>query len=190
MTRKLHIGGEIKAAGWEIINAKPGPHVDHAGNADDLSRFSDATFAAIYASHVLEHLDYRDELGRALLEWRRVLQPGGKLYVSVPDMDVLARLFLERERFNLNDRFMLMRMLFGGHMDKYDYHYVGLNEEFLNTFLTQAGFSGIRRVQDFSLFDDASMTHFKGTPISVNLIAEKPGGGFTQAVGRMFGLGR
>ena len=31
-----------------MLNVAPGEHVDHVGTADDLSRFPDATFAAIY----------------------------------------------------------------------------------------------------------------------------------------------
>ncbi|MGH8641633.1 MAG: hypothetical protein ACRET6_07970 [Burkholderiales bacterium] len=67
MTRKLHIGGQVSASGWEVLDANPGPHVDHVGHAADLSRFSDEAFSEIYASHVAEHLDYAGELPRALL---------------------------------------------------------------------------------------------------------------------------
>src|ERR1700677_4234075 len=34
---KLHIGGQVKAAGWEVLDANPGPIVDHVANARDLS---------------------------------------------------------------------------------------------------------------------------------------------------------
>jgi predicted SAM-dependent methyltransferase len=190
MTRKLHIGGKIRAEGWEIMNAIAAPEVDHVGNANDLTRFPDATFAEIYASHILEHLDYQGELSKALLEWHRVLQPAGRVYISVPDMDTLARMFLEKQLLTRDDRFFVMRMLFGGHTDAYDYHVVGLNEEFLDMFLTQAGFTGIRRVENFGLFEDASTIQFKGMPISVNIIAEKPGRSFSQAVANLFGAGR
>lgn len=187
MTRRLHIGGAVRAAGWEVLNAIPGPHVDHEGNANDLSRFPDATFAEVYASHVLEHLDYQGELGRALAEWFRVLQPGGKLYVSVPDMDVLARLFLEKDFLSMDERFFVMRMMFGGHTDKYDYHVVGLNEEFLTRYLTDAGYTKLRRVDNFGLFQDTSCVDFRGMPISLNMVAEKPGASFGQTIARMFG---
>ena len=75
--RKLHIGGTESVAGWEILNAIPGSHVDHIGNAKDLSKFADNTFSALYSSHVLEHFDYAYELEKTLQEWRRVLAPGG-----------------------------------------------------------------------------------------------------------------
>jgi uncharacterized protein YecA (UPF0149 family) len=66
-----------------------------------------------------------------------------------------------------------MRMIFGGHVDKHDYHLVGLNEDFLTGYLKAAGFVKARRVQEFRLFDDTSSMSFKGVLISLNMIAEK-----------------
>jgi predicted SAM-dependent methyltransferase len=173
MTRKLHIGGWVKAEGWEILDANPAPHVDHVGNANDLSRFADGTFAEIYASHVVEHLDFVGELQATLKEWNRVLAPGGRALISVPDLDVLAKLVLDKDRLNVEERFHVVRMIFGGHTDKYDYHVVGLNEDFLTGFLETAGYVRMRRVEEFGLFEDTSSMVFKGVRISLNMIAEK-----------------
>lgn len=174
MTRKLHIGGKIKAEGWEILNAVPAPEVDHICNANDLSLFENNTFDEIYASHVLEHFDYNGELQRTLKEWYRVLKPKGKLYVSVPDLDILAQLILEKKQLSITERFHIMRIIFGGHVDQYDYHYVGLNQEFLADILYSTGFIQLIRVQHFGLFNDTSDLTFKGVNISLNIIAEKP----------------
>jgi len=171
--RKLHIGGHVRAPGWEVIDANPGPCVDHVGNAGNLSRFETATFTDVYASHVLEHFDYKDALVAALREWRRVLVPGGTLHVSVPDLDILARLICEREQLTPQDRFLAMRMIFGGHVDQYDYHLVGLNEEFLVQYLRAAEFTNIRRVETLGLFDDTSSATLRGVPISLNMTAVK-----------------
>ncbi len=175
MGRKLHIGGHVKVPEWEIFDANPGPVVDHVGDARDLTLFPDNTFESIYASHVVEHFDYSGELAATLSEWRRVLVPGGTFFVSVPDLDVLARLFLDRQSLSLQERFQVMRMMFGGHIDQYDYHLVGLNEEFLNHFLTVAGFVQAVRVGSFGLFDDTSGMQVRGVPISLNVIARKAG---------------
>ncbi len=173
--RKLHIGGMVKSDGWEILNAVPGPDVDHLGDARYLAQFPDNTFTDVYASHVVEHLDYaNNELLDTLKEWRRVLVPGGKVYVSVPNMDILCRLFLDKGKLGVADRFFVMRMMFGGHIDKYDYHVVGLNQDFLSEFLAKAGYTNLQRVPAFGLFSDTSDMVFKGVPISLNMTAQKP----------------
>ncbi len=176
MKRKLHIGGSKRAEGWEIMDANPAEHVDHVGNAIDLSRFDDDTFSEIYSSHVVEHFDYHIELIKTLKEWRRVLIPGGLMYVSVPDLDVLSGLMVDKSKMTPDDRFHVMRMIFGGHVDQYDYHLVGLNEEFLSGFLQASGFVNIMKVQNFGQFKfhDTSNAVFKGHAISLNMIAYKP----------------
>lgn len=173
MERRLHIGGKEARTGWEILDALPGPHVDHLGNAMDLSRFPDETFTEVYASHVLEHFDYREELPAALQEWHRVLRPGGLLRLSVPDLDILAHLLLQRHQFDVNQRFQIMRMIFGGHLDAYDHHRVGLNQDFISAYLARAGFERLQRVNRHGLFDDTSDTVVAGTPISLNVKAFK-----------------
>ncbi len=174
MSRKLHIGGKVRADGWEVMNALPAPYVDHVCNANDLSRFGNNTFASIYASHVVEHFDYRGELQKTLKEWLRVLEPGGKLFASVPDLDILAKLLLTKNELTVNERFEVMRMIFGGHVDKYDYHLTGLNEDFMTIMLRNAGYVNIQRVGEFGLFDDTSAWKFKNVAISLNMSAEKP----------------
>jgi predicted SAM-dependent methyltransferase len=169
---KLHIGGREKREGWVILDALPGPAVDHVGNCADLSFLPDSSCAEVYASHVLEHLGYDDELPKALVGIHRVLKPGGRLRVSVPDLDILCRLFVEPS-LSGEGRFHVMRMMFGGRSTAYDVHQVGLNFEFLHQFLRDTGFRDIRRVQQFGLFNDTSTLLFGGVPISLNVEARK-----------------
>ncbi|WP_454021044.1 class I SAM-dependent methyltransferase [Azospirillum sp. Marseille-Q6669] len=56
--------------------------------------FPDQRFDGVYHSHVLEHLD-RDEAPGFLRECYRVLKPGGVLRVVVPDLEQIARLYVE-----------------------------------------------------------------------------------------------
>jgi len=89
-------------------------------------------------------------------------------------MDKLAKLFLMKDNFPLMDRFWVMRMMFGGHIDKYDYHKVGLNREILEHFLSNAGFFNLKIVDDFGVFKDTSTMKCHDIPISINIVAEKP----------------
>jgi predicted SAM-dependent methyltransferase len=173
ITRKLHIGGKIPTPGWEILNIIPDSHVDHIGNANDLSQFSDCTFNTIYASHVLEHFDYKQELLSTLKEWNRVLKPFGWLYISVPDLDVLAKLLLDKKRLDIAERFHVIRMIFGGHTDAHDYHLTGFTEELLEYYLLKAGFNATIKVNKFDIFEDASGLSFKDELISLNMVSRK-----------------
>jgi predicted SAM-dependent methyltransferase len=170
--RKLHIGGRGPAPGWELLNALPGEGVDHVGNANDLSRFADNSLDVIYSSHVLEHLDYLNEIANTLKDWLRALKPGGLVQISVPDLAVLARLMSD-SRLDKAQRFHVMRMIFGGHTHSYDYHQTGLTEEFLKDFLEAAGFVQVERVRPFDLFPDNSDMRYAGLPISLNMQARK-----------------
>lgn len=172
--RRLHIGGTCRTEGWEVLNALPGPAVDHVGNANDLSTFASDSFEVIYASHVLEHFDYVGEIDQVLTEWFRVLVPGGQLFISVPDLETLARLFLDKEHLDEDERFHITRMIFGGHTDAYDYHQSGISESILVRYLERSGFRTITRVARFDLFEDTSNLEFKGVPISLNIQASKP----------------
>jgi len=169
---KLHIGGQEKREGWTILDILPGDHVDHVGNCNDLSFLADESCSEIYASHVLEHLPYDGELLRAIMGFHRVLKPGGRLRVSVPDLDTLCRLFVHPD-LKPPDRFQVMRMIFGGRTTPYDVHYVGLTFEFLGGYLHEAGFRDIQWVEDFELFKDGSTLKFGGVLVSLNVQARR-----------------
>ena len=55
-----------------------------------------------------------------------------------------------------------MRMMLGGHINKFDYHMTGLNNEFLSSYHHRAGLVNIRPVKSFVLFNDTSEIVFKG----------------------------
>lgn len=173
--RKLHIGGRQRVTGWEILDVYPGEHVDHVCDAKSLAIFADGTFDVIYASHVLEHFDYYKDLTPVLIEWRRKLKPGGRLMLSVPDLDMLCARFADKRRYNAGDRYHLMRIIMGGHTDDHDYHLTAFNEEIMAHHLAQAGFGELVRVGEFDFFKDSSGQRFDGQLISLNVVASNPG---------------
>lgn len=168
---RLHIGGHQAKPGWKIFNIRSGKNVDFVGNCTDLSQFATGAAEAVYASHVIEHLGHRQELPAALSEMRRVLRPGGKLYVSVPDLEFLAGLFL-RPGMPVEIKIRVVTMIFGMQANEHDYHKFAFSLDMMAWYLARAGFTKIMRVDDFGLFEDYSKLEVEGKRISLNLIVE------------------
>ena len=169
---KIHIGGKEKKEGWKILNIQDGDHVDYKGDISDLSQFEDSSIDEIYASHVVEHVGQK-KIKATLKGIYRILKDNGKFYVSVPDMEILCRIFMAKDAPK-KAKFHAMRMMFGGQIDEYDYHYFGWNYDFLKDYLEEAGFQKIEKVKTFSLFNDTSdYAPYNNVPISLNVIAFK-----------------
>ncbi len=168
---KLHIGGESVKEGWKILNITKKPGVDFIGDISDLSMFDDNSISTVYASHVLEHVKQSKALD-TLIQINRILEPGGMLLLSVPDMDILCHTFINPVA-SIEVKFHVMRMIFGGQIDDHDFHFFGWNQSFLFNFLTQANFTNLKRVESFNLFQDTSDYKPFGFPISLNVMAAK-----------------
>ena len=169
---KLHIGGWEAKEGWKILNIQKRDNVDFVGNISDLSQFKDNSISEIYASHVFEHVKYID-VKKTLSGIYRILTSGGKFYISVPNMNVLFRQFLEKKN-QTKTKIKIMRMIFGGQIDEYDFHYFGWDFELLSGLLKNVGFDEIEKVEKFSIFThDTSNEDIDGELISLNLIAKK-----------------
>ena len=168
---KLLIGSRTRYPGWSTLDLVAGPGVDYVGDCAQLAQFETNSIEALYASHVLEHVPYA-RLPATLEEWHRVLLPGGKIMVAVPDMNILAQLFVKPDVKGA-DKVLLMQMMFGGQADDTDFHCIGFDLEILGVHLHMAGFEDIRRVPGFGLFPDSSVQDFHGIAISLNVEARK-----------------
>ena len=169
---KLNIGGEQKKEGWKILNIQKKDGVDFIGDISDLSQFSENSVEEIYASHVVEHVE-QSKIESTFEGIHRILKDNGKFYISVPNMNVLFRQFLEKKN-QTKTKIKIMRMIFGGQIDEYDFHYFGWDFELLSGLLKNVGFEEIEKVDKFSIFThDTSNEDIDGELISLNLIAKK-----------------
>jgi SAM-dependent methyltransferase len=66
----------------ELVGLPPGPQADLDLDVDKLATVDDGSFDAVVASHIVEHL--ADPVG-LLAEVHRVLRPGGRLVLLLPD---------------------------------------------------------------------------------------------------------
>lgn len=79
------------------------PHVDVLIDASGELPWRDGTVDEIRAVDVLEHISYR-RTAATLREWARVLAPGGRLYVQVPDFAEVVRWLTEDRQGRLLNR--------------------------------------------------------------------------------------
>ena len=92
--RQLEIGsGPVREAARVTLDMCRGADVFW-----DLRRalpFSNATFERVYCSHVFEHFSYTD-LRLLLQQVHRVLRPGGKFLIAVPDASLYVDAYVKR----------------------------------------------------------------------------------------------
>jgi predicted SAM-dependent methyltransferase len=91
----LNLGGYNEHPGWVNVNIQPSSYnnkfvAEVLRGIDDLFGIPDEVVDALYCSHALEHMKIA-QVEDTLREWNRVLKPGGLLFVSVPDLKVMAR---------------------------------------------------------------------------------------------------
>jgi predicted SAM-dependent methyltransferase len=170
--RRVIIGGTSNLPAWKTLNADPATRPDILADVRSLDGLEPSSVSVFYLSHVLEHV----ELGaifETLARLRTALKPGGTLFISVPNLTTLAELLGDQD-LDLNQKVHVLRMIFGGQITKYDYHYFGYTFEVLAAFLKATGYTGIRKVADFKLHDDTSAFRpYKGIPISLNVVCHK-----------------
>lgn len=169
---KLNLGSRNRAIdGFTGMDIDPHAGVDIVGDVFDLSRFADGSVSEIYASHILEHAPHPKTLD-VLKEWARVLEPGGKLYVAVPDFARTVELYQFR---GLNE--WVVNFLMGDQIYKTAYHYNLFDEPRLEGMLKAAGFSDSFRVEQFPIGDEDDCSNLKSTvdgePVSLNMVAVK-----------------
>lgn len=89
--------GSVFHEEWTTVQFSPLPVSHRPGMiVHDLRRrlpFPDAAFDAAYANHVLEHLTL-SEGGELVRDIKRVLKPGGRWRISVPDLEFYCRAYL------------------------------------------------------------------------------------------------
>jgi predicted SAM-dependent methyltransferase len=177
---KLHLGcGKRYIPGFVHVDVKPAPHVDIVSLVEKLP-MADATASLIYASHVLEHFG-RFQFKSVLVEWCRVLEPGGVLRLAVPDFAACAAIYYEQ---GLVDGLSgVVGLISGGQRDEYDYHKMIFDEPLLRDALLATGFHDVRRWDwrttghhDVDDYSQAYLPHLHkddGRLMSLNLEAVK-----------------
>ena len=155
---KLDIGGGINKRDADFIA------VDIFGKTDVKAAmwalpFRDSTVDTIWSSHTLEHVSIY-KVNQSLKEWHRVLKPGRRVIVQVPNFDYVAKYWLTGP-----DRAWAEAMVFGTQSDDGQYHKCAFTAASIRADLEAAGFE-VKRVE-------MRWTHNQET---LQAVATKPSG--------------
>ncbi len=154
--KRLHIGGgSVHLSGFVNLDRKDGQEAYPLTQPDN-------SVEEILASHVLEHFSHRD-VSLVLQDWVRVLKPGGKLRLAVPDFEIVAKDYLAGQPVNVQGFVM------GGHVDGDDIHGCLFDRESLTELMIQCGLERIGRWK-------SDVPGCSQLPCSLNLQGFKPSG--------------
>ncbi len=95
---KLHLGcGKRVMPGWTNIDCFAADGIAFECDFREPLPFADGAVTMLYSEHVLEHLAEYD--AHALLrECHRVLAPGGKIRLGMPDAEIFIRAYVNEDR--------------------------------------------------------------------------------------------
>ena len=153
---RLNLGaGESEIEGFEARDGAKGDCLFPLPDAD-------GSIETIRASHVLEHFSHL-EVAAVFADWVRVLAPGGRIRIAVPDFEKIVRDYLDGKEFDIQG------YTFGGQTDERDAHKCGFDRELLTELFLGAG---LERIHDWTseIQDGAAL------PISLNIGGYKPSG--------------
>jgi SAM-dependent methyltransferase len=177
---RLHLGcGNIKLPGFCNVDALETIAVDVIDDIRKLHRFPNGSVQEIYACHVLEHFGH-DEIQPILSRWLQILQPGGVLRISVPDIDRIVRIYHKNfKHFHTKGHSPWIGLIYGGQSTPYDYHKTGFNACWLSYQLEQCGYEKCEEYPHEPHFVpgtvDASLANQPfGEYLSLNMMARRP----------------
>lgn len=118
---RLHLDcTNIKLAGFCNVDALETIAADTADDIRSLKKFLNGRVQKIYACHVLEHFAH-EEVMSLLRCWFDVLQSGGVLCISEPDIDRIMRIYQKNPaHVQTKGRFSWIGLIYGGQSTSYD----------------------------------------------------------------------
>lgn len=163
---RLHLGsGRQPKVGWINVDLYASEGTDLALDVREDLPFPNDTFEMVYAEHLFEHLDYPRDAKHLLREALRVLKPGGRCSIVIPNFGDLLRAYVRGDR----DFFAAVRVhLHEGaptpmhHVNYWfrqdGHHRYAYDEETLGRVMSEAGFESVR-VREFDPQLDSELRH-------------------------------
>lgn len=178
---KLNIGaGGTKIDGYINVDSLLLRNTELISNIKYLQYFvKNGSVSDIYASHILEHFSAK-EVRNILRLLFNLLEDGGKLRISVPDLDKIVTIYSKNfDYFHQEGVPPWIGPIYGGQSTKYDFHKTGFNLTWMTHLLKEAGFKKIEEYDavkfctEHNIIDSSLYKKPFDEFISLNIIATK-----------------
>ena len=167
--KKLLLGSRHPRDNWIAVDTEAGLGIDLIPGWDDLGRYESATVGEVYAPSLLARLEQGQPVRAMLRETYRILRPGGRLRITVPDLEAVGSLFIGQSDA-AEENLEALRMLFGGQADEFRW---GMTWDLLRRHISEVGFRRVNRVAVFPDFPEESSRRVDGRPVTLNVEAVK-----------------
>lgn len=178
---KLNIGaGGTKVDGYINVDSLLLRNTALISNIKYLRYFvKKESVSNIYASHILEHFSEK-EIHGVLKTLFELLQNGGELRISVPDLDKIVKIYNKNfEYFQKRGTAPWIGPIYGGQSTEYDFHKTGFNLNWMSYLLEETGFKEIKEYdaeefcKNHNIADSSLYKKPFGEFISLNVVAVK-----------------
>ena len=139
---KLHLGcGDYWFEGYINIDINVYGGTDLIWDIKDKLPFQDHVVEVIEAYEVVEHFS-KQEIDRMIEEWKRLLIDGGRVRISVPDLEALSK---QLDQVSEENKKMIIEDMYG--MGGYQTHKWGYTKNTLEKLFADHLFTHIQVVQ-------------------------------------------
>lgn len=155
MSQKKHAGKFVQiGCGKEYIDGMVNVEANFQRKKDvwlDITLglpFATGSIKGLYTSHVMEHLTFANNR-RVMAEYFRVLEPGAKIRLLVPDLEYAINAYVKKDipKFpDWPDSFKSPGGKFNNFTLVANQHFVLFDFSLMEEFLSEAGFTDIQRV--------------------------------------------
>lgn len=151
---RLHLGcGRRATSGWVNVDCFSSPEIDLIWDLREQLPMKTGAARLIYSEHVIEHLHF-EEARAFLVECCRLLKPGGRIRLGMPDAEIYYRAYVSGktdffaplahlggsvEALDTPNRVINHMFRMGGH------HHYAWDFETLKKELERAGFAGVEK---------------------------------------------
>jgi predicted SAM-dependent methyltransferase len=168
---RLNLGGRgTKIPGFQTVDLSEEHDVQIKSDVSNLWMFGDNEVAEIYASQILEHFPHV-QTEKVLKEWYRVLKPGCKITIGVPDFHRAIEIY---QKHGLCD--WVVNQLYGDQLYPLAFHYTPFTFARLAKLMDSVGFRMINRIKamPYGILDCSSnIFTADGKSVSLNVEGHK-----------------